>query len=135
MFQLFKLINADYGPLVHCALNMSGDHDDIILRPSVPPPTASSIEVQNYFVQFLRAFNHRLTLEEAGQIADKLHADGTGLYELSEQQLVDQFGFEGQSIYQALRRSKWGFVSLSFKSNLKRSLLILIYSIGQLYLT
>ncbi len=110
------------------------EDDNVVLRPSVPPPTASSLTVHHFFIQFFRALNHQRSLQEAEQMAERIHVEGTALYELPEKKFIDEFGFEGQTIYQALRRSKWGYVSLSFKSNLKRSLLILIYSIGQLFM-
>ena len=58
-------------------------------------------------------------------MAAKLNVDGTALYELPESKLLDEFGYEGQTIYDALQRSKYGYVSLS-NFHIKKILLIFI---------
>ena len=59
-------------------------------------------------------------------MAQKLNVDGIALYELSEKKFLDEFGYEGRTIYYALQRSKYGYVSKPFKFSIKKILLILI---------
>ena len=82
-----------------------------MLRPSVPKPTASSATVHNFLVQFLLSQDWERTLDEAQEKARKIKVDGKALYELSEKELKDQFGREGETIHYALQTSKYGYVS------------------------
>lgn len=47
-------------------------------------------------------------------MAAKLRVDGPALYNLPESKLIDEFGYDGTIIYDALQRSKYGYVSPSF---------------------
>lgn len=44
-------------------------------------------------------------------MADQLNIDEQALYELSVDKLTEEFGYEGMTIYNALQRSKYGYVS------------------------
>lgn len=82
-----------------------------ILRPKVPAPTASNEDVQQFLTQFFRALCSRRTLREARIMAERIDADGVALYEISPKRWSDEFAFEGDTIYAALRRSNYGIYS------------------------
>lgn len=81
------------------------------LRPSVPPPTASSKDVRAFLVQFFCALDYERTLEYAVGMSRKMEVNGKALYELPEEEWVDIFGIEGRTIYHTLQTSKYGYVS------------------------
>ncbi|KAL9133432.1 MAG: hypothetical protein Q9175_005395 [Cornicularia normoerica] len=80
-----------------------------LLRPSPPPPTASSAEVRAFLVQFFLVLGCERTPESALEMARKINADGIALYEISEKTWADEFGIEGQIIHRTLQRSKYGY--------------------------
>ena len=59
-------------------------------------------------------------------MAAQLNVDGIALYETPESKFMEEYGFEGVTIYNSLCRSKYGYVSLSSDFNIKESLLTLI---------
>ena len=98
----------------------------LVLRPSLPPPTASSADVRAFLVQYFLALECERSREDAHKMALKIHADGRALYELPEKRWTDEFGSEGQTIYHALQTSEYGYVSLWSKFLINKIIFILI---------
>ena len=79
--------------------------------PCVPKPTALSVEVHEFLIQFILSQDPIINLEEAQEKACKIAADGQSLHELSEKEFRDELGLIRGLIYRALQTSEFGYVS------------------------
>ena len=61
-------------------------------------------------------FNPTISLTEARDEAKKLRIDGKGLYEISPEQWIEKYDIQGQTIYNEIQTSEYGYVCFLFYS-------------------
>ena len=86
-------------------------------RPLPPPPDATAQDVHVFLTNFLLALNYDMNREEAEVRAKKMKLDGAALYKTSEEEFKERLDLEGVFIYEALYRSTYGYVRISFVSD------------------
>ena len=80
-------------------------------RPQVPAPYDSVDQVHGFLAEFLYALHSKHDREAADTDATKLDTDGRGLYEVAKEEWLAQYGIKGLTIYNHLRKSKYGVMS------------------------
>ncbi len=76
----------------------------------MPHPKATIPEVQKFLTEFFAYLDHDRTRSDAETEAKKVRADGTILYEMTEDVWINKFEDEGSAIYRALQKSQYGYV-------------------------